>query len=121
MSSAVSSLGKPRGLPQGWIITRDRSYARCSYAAWHYLETRVRVIRLIRSVTGVRRGVASPYAYRCRLAASNEIECGQRAVAAIADEIDRKGAESVAAVLMEPQCGHQWHRGSRKNYWAGFT
>src|SRR5437667_11909212 len=49
--------------------------------------------------------VASPYAYRCPFGSNSEIECGQRAVAAVADEIDRKGAESVAAVLMEPNAG----------------
>ena len=64
--------------------------------------------------------VASPYAYRCPFASSNEIECGQRAVAAVADEIDRKGGESVAAVLMEPNAGTNGIV-APDNYWPGFA
>src|SRR5205823_10155706 len=62
--------------------------------------------------------VASPYAYRCPFSSSSEIECGQRAVAAVADEIDRKGAESVAAVLMEPNAGTNGIV-APENYWLG--
>src|SRR5436309_14470253 len=62
--------------------------------------------------------VASPYAYRCPFASSNEIECVQRAVAAVADEIDRKGAESVSAVLMEPNAGTNGIV-PPENYWPG--
>jgi taurine--2-oxoglutarate transaminase len=62
--------------------------------------------------------VASPYAYRCPFGSSNEIECGQRAVAAIADEIDGKGAELVAAVLMEPNAGTNGIV-APENYWPG--
>src|SRR5205807_5927791 len=62
--------------------------------------------------------VASPYAYRCPFASSSEIECGQRAVAAVADEISRKGAQSVAAVLMEPNAGTNGIV-APDNYWPG--
>jgi taurine--2-oxoglutarate transaminase len=53
-----------------------------------------------------------------RLLAGNEIECGQRAVAAVADEIDRKGEELVAAVLMEPDAGTNGIV-APENYWPG--
>ncbi len=62
--------------------------------------------------------VASPYAYRCPFGSSSEIECGQRAVAAVADEIDRKDAKSVAAVLMEPNAGTNGIV-PPDNYWPG--
>jgi taurine--2-oxoglutarate transaminase len=62
--------------------------------------------------------VASPYAYRCPFGSSSEIECGERAVVAVADEIDRKGANSVAAVLMEPNAGTNGIV-PPENYWPG--
>src|SRR6476619_1747941 len=62
--------------------------------------------------------VASPYAYRCPFGSTSEIECGERAVAAVADEIDRKGAKSVAAVLMEPNAGTNGIV-APDNYWPG--
>jgi len=62
--------------------------------------------------------VASPYAYRCPFGSSSEIECGERAVAAVADEIDRKDAKSVAAVLMESNAGTNGVV-APDNYWPG--
>ena len=114
---AVKFARQARGLPQGWIITRDRSYHGASYACMAFSgDTRTR-----HQVDPERYGVthvASPYAYRCPFGSSNEIECGERAVAAVADEIDRKGAESVAAVLMEPNAGTNGIV-APDNYWPG--
>jgi taurine--2-oxoglutarate transaminase len=101
---AVKFARQARGLAHGWVITRDRSYHGASYACMVFsgdARTRHQVDPERYAVAHV----ASPYVYRCPFGSSSEIECGQRAVAAVADEIDRKGAESVAAVLMEPNAG----------------
>src|SRR5207249_7254651 len=92
---AVKFARQARGLPIGWVITRDRSYHGASYACMALSgDARTR-----HQVDPERYGVAqvaSPYAYRCPFGSSNEIDCGQRAVAAAAGEMDRKGAEAVA-------------------------
>src|SRR5439155_441013 len=101
---AVKFARQVRGLPNGWVITRDRSYHGASYACMAFsgdARTRHQIDPGRYAVAQV----ASPYAYRCPFGSSDESECGQRAVAAVADEIDRKGAESVAAVWMEPIAG----------------
>jgi len=114
---AVKFTRQARGLANGWIITRDRSYHGASYACMAFSgDARTR-----HQVDPERYGVAqvaSPYAYRCPFASSSEIECGQRAVAAVADEINRKGAKSVAAVLMEPNAGTNGIV-APDNYWPG--
>jgi taurine--2-oxoglutarate transaminase len=114
---AVKFTRQARGLANGWIITRDRSYHGASYACMAFSgDARTR-----HQVDPERYGVAqvaSPYAYRCPFGSSSEIECGQRAVAAVADEIDRKGAKSVAAVLMEPNAGTNGIV-APDNYWPG--
>src|SRR4026207_419190 len=114
---AVKFARQARGVPHGWVITRDRSYHGASYACMALSgDTRTR-----HQVDPERYGVAqvaSPYAYRCPFGSGNEIECGQRAVAAIADEIDRKGAELVAAGLMEPNAGTNGIV-APENYWPG--
>ncbi|PYJ99871.1 MAG: aspartate aminotransferase family protein [Verrucomicrobia bacterium] len=114
---AVKFARQARGLAHGWIITRDRSYHGASYACMAFsgdARTHHQVDPELYAVAQV----ASPYAYRCPFASSSEIECGQRAVAAVADEIDRKGAESVAAVLMEPNAGTNGIV-PPDNYWPG--
>jgi taurine--2-oxoglutarate transaminase len=114
---AVKFARQARGLPQGWIITRDRSYHGASYACMAFSgDTRTR-----HQVDPERYGVSqvpSPYAYRCPFGSRSEIECGERAVAAVADEMDRKGAESIAAVLMEPNAGTNGIV-APDNYWPG--
>src|SRR5207247_603026 len=62
--------------------------------------------------------VPRPYVYRCPFGSGNEIECGQRAVAAVAEEIERQGVESFAAVLMEPNAGTNGIV-APDNYWPG--
>src|SRR4030095_3946818 len=105
---AVKFARQARGLANGWIITRDRSYHGASYACMAFsgdARTRHQVDPERYAVAQV----ASPYAYRCPFGSSSELECGQRAVAAVADKIDRKGAESVGAGLIVPP----------DNYWPG--
>jgi taurine---2-oxoglutarate transaminase len=114
---AVKFARQARGLPHGWIITRDRSYHGASYACMAFsgdTRTRHQVDPERYRVTQV----ASPYAYRCPFGSSSEIECGERAVAAVAEEIDRKDAKSVAAVLMEPNAGTNGIV-APDNYWPG--
>jgi taurine--2-oxoglutarate transaminase len=49
--------------------------------------------------------VEPPYAYRCPFGSVSDVECGERAAAAIAARIDRYGAERIAAVIVEPNAG----------------
>jgi len=114
---AVKFARQARELPQGWIITRDRSYHGASYACMA-LSGDARTRHQVNLEHYTVAHVASPYAYRCPFGSSSETECGQRAVAAVADEIDRKGAKSVAAVLMEPNAGTNGIV-PPENYWPG--
>jgi taurine--2-oxoglutarate transaminase len=49
--------------------------------------------------------VPPPYAYRCPFGSASEAECGERSASHVGRVIDERGAESVAAVLMEPNAG----------------
>jgi taurine--2-oxoglutarate transaminase len=49
--------------------------------------------------------VPPPYAYRCPWNSATPVECGRRAAAAVAEAIDKEGAERFAAVLMEVNAG----------------
>jgi taurine--2-oxoglutarate transaminase len=49
--------------------------------------------------------VPPPYAYRCPFGSATAEECGRRAAGAVAELIDKEGAERVAAVLMEVDAG----------------
>jgi taurine--2-oxoglutarate transaminase len=114
---AVKFARQARRLPHGWIITRDRSYHGASYACMAFSgDTRTR--NQVDPERFAVAQVASPYAYRCPFGSSSEIECGERAVAAVADEIDRKDAKSVAAVLMESNAGTNGVV-APDNYWPG--
>jgi taurine---2-oxoglutarate transaminase len=114
---AVKFARQARRLPHGWIITRDRSYHGASYACMAFSgDTRTR--NQVDPGCFAVAQVASPYAYRCPFGSSSEIECGERAVAAVADEIDRKDAKSVAAVLMESNAGTNGVV-APDNYWPG--
>jgi taurine--2-oxoglutarate transaminase len=62
--------------------------------------------------------VPPPYAYRCPFGSTNEKDCGRLAVEAVANEIDRKGAQNVAAVMMEPNAGTNGIV-APDNYWPG--
>ena len=114
---AVKFARQARRLPQGWIITRDRSYYGASYACMAFSgDTRTR--HQVDPEQYAVRHVASPYAYRCPFGSSSDSECGERAVAAVAAEIDGTGAKSIAAVLMEPNAGTNGIV-PPDNYWPG--
>jgi taurine--2-oxoglutarate transaminase len=114
---AVKFARQARGLPDGWIITRDRSYHGTTYACMAFSGD-ARTSHQVDPERYNAARVAAPYAYRCPFGSSSEIECGQRAVAAVGDEIDRKGPDSVAAVLMEPNAGTNGIV-APDNYWPG--
>ena len=114
---AVKFARQARGLTQGWVITRDRSYHGTSYACMA-LSGDARTRDQVNPERYAVARVPPPYVYRCPFGSGNEIECGQRAVAAVAEEIDRKGVESVAAVLMEPNAGTNGIV-APDNYWPG--
>jgi taurine--2-oxoglutarate transaminase len=114
---AVKFARQARELPKGWIITRDRSYHGASYACMAFSgDTRTR--HQVDPEPYNAAHVPSPYAYRCPFGSSSEVECGQRSVGAVVDEIDRKGSESVAAVLMESNAGTNGIV-PPDNYWPG--
>src|SRR4029434_10288588 len=91
---AVKFARQARGLTQGWVVTRDRSYHGTSYACMA-LSGDARTRDQVDPERYAVARVPPPYVYRCPFGSSNEVECGQRAVAAVANEIDRKGAKSV--------------------------
>jgi taurine--2-oxoglutarate transaminase len=101
---AVKFARQAGGKPGGWIITRDRSYHGASYAAMA-LSGDSRTERQIdpRDFRAVH--VPPPYAYRCPFGSASEAECGERSASHVGRVIDERGAESVAAVLMEPNAG----------------
>jgi taurine--2-oxoglutarate transaminase len=86
------------------VIARDRSYHGASYAGMALSgdsRTRLQVDPEAFHVTHV----PPPYAYRCPFGSDSEEQCGERAVAAVAEAIDRHGAGKVAAVMMEANAG----------------
>jgi len=115
--NAVKFARQARGLAQGWIITRDRSYHGTSYACMA-LSGDARTSDQVDPERYAVAHVAPPYVYRCPFGSSSEIDCGRLGVAAVADEINRKGAPAVAAVLMEPNAGTNGIV-APDNYWPG--
>jgi taurine--2-oxoglutarate transaminase len=113
--NAVKFARQVRGLRQGWVITRDRSYHGTTYACMAFSGD-ARTRHQVDSEHYFAAHVPPPYAYRCPFGSSSEAECGRMAVAAIADEIGRKGADRIAAVLMEPNAGTNGIV-SPENYW----
>jgi taurine--2-oxoglutarate transaminase len=105
---AVKFARQASGRPQGKIIARDRSYHGASYAAMAWSgdsrtqaqadesisEESLRVLR-----------VPPPYAYRCPFGTSSAADCAQRSAEHIGAVIEGARAQSVAAVLMEPNAG----------------
>ena len=100
---AVKFARQASGRPLGKVVARDRSYHGASYAtmAWSG-DSRTRGEN--EESFGVLR-VPPPYAYRCPYGTRSDAECARRNVADIGAVIDRAGAETVAAVLMEPNAG----------------
>ncbi len=101
---AVKFARQAKGLAQGKVITRDRSYHGASYTCMALsgdARTRHQVAAEGFGVVHV----APPYAYRCAFGSVDEFDCGERAAAAVGDAIMQCGANSVAAVMMEPNAG----------------
>ncbi len=101
---AVKFARQAKGLAQGKVITRDRSYHGASYTCMALsgdARTRHQVVAEGFGVVHV----APPYAYRCAFGSVDEFDCGERAAAAVGDAIMQCGASSVAAVMMEPNAG----------------
>ena len=103
--------------PRGYIVTRDRSYHGASYAAMALSGDARTRDQADPEAFGVIH-VPPPYAYRCPYGSDDALTCGERAVQAVAEAIDRAGAGSVAAVLMEPNAGTNGIV-APDNYWPG--
>jgi taurine---2-oxoglutarate transaminase len=89
--------------PQGWVITRERSYHGASYAAMALSgDSRTRqgdsqAFRVLH--------VPPPYAYRCPFGTPTDAACAAAAVEHVGEVIRERGAAAVAAVMMEPNAG----------------
>jgi taurine---2-oxoglutarate transaminase len=101
---AVKFARQASGLPQGWIITRDRSYHGASYATMA-LSGDSRTMTQIDPASFHVAHVPPPYAYRCPFGTKSDGACGQAAADCVAQSIDERGSAGVAAVLMEPNAG----------------
>jgi taurine--2-oxoglutarate transaminase len=89
---------------RGVVIARDRSYHGSTHLAMALSgDARTRT-QVDPDAFGVSH-VAPPYAYRCPFGSRAEIECGERAAAAVGARIDHFGSGQVAAVVMEPNAG----------------
>lgn len=90
--------------PQGWVVTRNRSYHGASFFGMALSgDTRTR-LQVDTEALRVRH-VPPPYAYRCPFGSRSAEECGELAAAAVGEVIDELGRHQVAAVLMEPNAG----------------
>jgi taurine--2-oxoglutarate transaminase len=101
---AVKFARQAAGRPQGWVVTRDRSYHGASYAAMA-LSGDTRTSTQVDSGAFRVLHVPPPYAYRCPFKSNDAEACGTAAAAHIEDVISARGATEVAAVLMEPNAG----------------
>jgi taurine---2-oxoglutarate transaminase len=113
---AVKFARQAGGRPQGKIVARDRSYHGASYAAMAWSGDS-RTQSPGDAAAGVLR-VPPPYAYRCPYASGSEAECAERNVAHIGAVIGAAGADTVAAVLMEPNAGTNGIIAAA-NFWPG--
>ena len=101
---AVKFARQARGLPDGRVVARDRSYHGASYACMALSgdsRTRTQIDPARFNVTHV----PAPYAYRCPFGSTTADDCGERCASAVAEAIDRHGAAHCAAVIMEPDAG----------------
>jgi taurine--2-oxoglutarate transaminase len=98
---AVKFARQARGMPQGVVVTRDRSYHGASYGAMA-LSGDSRTSSQVDAAAHHVVHVPPPYAYRCPFGSRDEDDCAEKAVEAVARAMD---AQPVAAVLMEPDAG----------------
>jgi taurine--2-oxoglutarate transaminase len=101
---AVKFARQASGRPGGWVITRDRSYHGASYAAMA-LSGDERVRHQVDPRDFHVDHVPPPYAYRCPYGSASDAECAERSARRVGEAIDARGADRVAAVLMEPNAG----------------
>lgn len=102
--NAVKIARLAAGKPRGRIIARDRSYHGATHLAMALSgDSRTRD-QVDPDAFGIEH-VPPPYAYRCPFGSRNDEECGEWAAAAIGARIDAGGAETMAAVIMEPNAG----------------
>ena len=101
---AVKFARQASGKPRGWILTRDRSYHGASYAAMA-LSGDARVSFQVDADDFHVEHVPPPYAYRCPFSSASDTECAERSARHVGQAIDVRGADQVAAVLMEPNAG----------------
>ncbi len=113
---AVKFARQAGGKAQGKIVARDRSYHGASYAAMAWSGDS-RTHSPGDAAAGVLR-VPAPYGYRCPYGSAGEAECAERNVEHIGAVIGAAGADSVAAVLMEPNAGTNGIIAA-KNFWPG--
>jgi len=115
--NAVKFARQARGLADGLVVSRDRSYHGASYAcmAWSG-DARTRSPAAARADLSIK--VPPPYAYRCPFGSTTAEDCGRRSVEAVAQAIDERGAARVAAVLMEVHAGTNGIV-APDNYWPG--
>lgn len=114
---AVKFARQARRLPRGKVIARDRSYHGASYAGMALSGDSRTQLQVDPEAFHVLH-VPPPYAYRCPFGSDSDEQCGARAVAAVAETIDRHDAQSIAAVMMEPNAGTNGIV-APDNYWPG--
>ncbi|MGN6228383.1 MAG: aminotransferase family protein [Dyella sp.] len=102
--NAVKFARMARGLPRGRIVARERSYHGASYAGMALSGDARTSDQVDAEAFGVLR-VPAPYAYRCPFGSTDDDSCGRLAAEAVCEAIDHAGADTVAAVLMEPNAG----------------
>lgn len=90
--------------PRGWVVTRERSYHGASYATMA-LSGDARTAGQVDRETFRVLQVPPPYFYRCPFGTVSAAECAAAAVERIAAVIAERGAQAVAAVMMEPNAG----------------
>jgi taurine---2-oxoglutarate transaminase len=101
---AVKFARQASGKGAGTVITRERSYHGASYATMALSGDARTSSQAFPAAFGVLH-VPPPYAYRCSFGATTDEDCGSAAARHVGGVIDSQGAETVAAVLMEPNAG----------------
>jgi len=114
---AVKFARQARGLPDGRVVARDRSYHGASYACMALSGDSRTHAQTDPARFGVMH-VPPPYAYRCPYGTASPQECGARSVAEVARLFDQHGAGNFAAVIMEPNAGTNGIV-APENYWPG--
>lgn len=101
---AVKFARQASGKPQGWVVTRDRSYHGASYAAMA-LSGDSRTASQVDAAAFRVAHVPPPYAYRCPFGTRTDEDCGTAASGSVAAAIDERDPRNVAAVMLEVNAG----------------